>query len=731
MDETDQKAKIFYFFREKYYNQMINACNDAIAKYKTDVSLHLYHALALILINRLEEGIHELESIALESEVKLATTIALIYGNKLLGGSKELFIRLDNQMREVRKSTDALGFYHSAFVLVAYNKLEKAIDYLDKAINLDNTLYEAYDLKGWILILLRQNGQRTTVNAKNVFQTSLDGNPKNLNAIMGLTECYIYQNDFKEALNIINRAVVKYSTINLPIIQKMKIQFAQKDWDQAIETMVRVKNVSPDNLDSLKQNIVLLLCRDANYEEASACIRNYIKELNTIEPNNSIICLETARLFSRICGKNLEILSEIKNLLDMLVQSNSENSDVVVELGYQSLLRGQVKEALRYFKMATKIDESSLPALIGLSICEYTENGKTDQLKQQVEFLQEFKDAQNSALLYFIQAKIANFSEEALTLLKRVCEIHFTPLKNYPYSDHYLLMLNPNFTLDIVKEYLQHISGTQESKQLSSTDKTLTSAVEILHMLVSACPGLIEPLYLLSKLQYLSGDYTLALETLEKILSKASSHVDAHLLMAQIQLQQGLYDRAAQSLEICVSNDFRVREYPLYHYISAVVDKKNGIYPDAVKSLTTAITLANTQSTKEGHMRLTLAEKASIYVELIDCLNVMEQTEEASKILEEATRELKGTSEESRIFLLSVDNFLSRKNIQGALQILENIKSNESCYLEAQKKRADILLKYRNDKFAYLECYKKLIGDNPGSEEYIALGDAYLVILGK
>ncbi|CAH0554061.1 unnamed protein product [Brassicogethes aeneus] len=716
IEETDYKAKIFYYFREKYFNQMLNTCKEAIGKYKSDVSLHLYHALALVSINRLEEGIHELEGITFENEVKLASTIALIYGNKLIGGSKELFIKLDNQMREYRKTSDSIGFYHSAFVLITYNKLEKALDYIEKSINLDSNHYEAQDLKGWILLQLRQSGQKTTLNAKNIFQKSLEGNPRSLNAILGLTECYIYQNDFKEALNIINRAVVRYTTTNLPLIQKMRILFAQQDWDQTIETMIRVQNTSTHTLEALKLNITILLCRDANYPEAIDCIKNYFEELDKIEPNNTLIILETSQLFSRICGRNTDILNLIKKMLDTLAQTNSDNPEFIIELGYQSLLRVSRKEALRYFKMATKLDETSLKALLGLTVCEYNENGKTDQLKKQIEFLQEFKDSQSSSLLYFMQAKSSDTSDEALSYLKRCWDVHFGPIRSYPYSDHYLLLLNPDFTLDIAKEFLQHLSCTE--------DKAMKSALEILNMLVSACSGLLEPLYLLAKLQYLSGDCTQALSTLEKILSKVDSYVEAHLLMAQIQIQQGFHDRASQSLEACVSNDFRVREFPLYHYISGVVDKKSGSYSDAVKSLTTSLTLIGDHGNK-----LTLAEKASIYVELIDCLNVLEQTQDASKVLEEATKELKGTAEESRILLLSVDNFLSRKNVQGALEILQKIKPNESCYLQAQKKHADILLKYRNDKFAYLEIYKGLIGENPGAEEYVALGDAYLVIL--
>lgn len=46
-----------------------------------------------------------------------------------------------------------------------------------------------------------------------------------------------------------------------------------------------------------------------------------------------------------------------------------------------------------------------------------------------------------------------------------------------------------------------------------------------------------------------------------------------------------------------------------------------------------------------------LLEKSSIFVELIDTLNIVGQTDEAAKLLSDATEELKGTPEESRYTL--------------------------------------------------------------------------------
>ena len=38
----------------------------------------------------------------------------------------------------------------------------------------------------------------------------------------------------------------------------------------------------------------------------------------------------------------------------------------MAEVGYQNLLRGRIREAQRYYKTATKLDESSIQALSGI-----------------------------------------------------------------------------------------------------------------------------------------------------------------------------------------------------------------------------------------------------------------------------------------------------------------------------------------------------------------------------
>lgn len=83
-----------------------------------------------------------------------------------------------------------------------------------------------------------------------------------------------------------------------------------------------------------------------------------------------------------------------------------------------------------------------------------------------------------------------------------------------------------------------------------------------------------------------------------------------------------------------------------------------------------------------------------------------------------------------RIILLSAEQLLKRKNIQGTIDLLSSIKPTDSCYKEAKAKHAEILLKYRKDKNAYIQCYKNFAEETADVESYTMIGDAYMKILG-
>lgn len=725
MDLSDLKCKIFFYCKDKYYNLMLTSCNEVLTQNSTDISLHFYHALALTLCSRYQESIRKLESLQLEIDVKLAVTVTLVYSHKLLGTEdKDMLNSLEGQMRNFRKQANAVDYYNTAFAMLAFRKFEKCFDYVEKSLLMVPDT-DAFNLKGWALLHLYY-GNIKQEKITNVFEESLQRNSMNVAAALGLSRCYLIVKDREMALNTINKAVVRFSNTVLPLIEKMKILFALQDWDQTIETYNRILQIDSNNLEALKVKALLLIVKDANYEEGSATLGKFYTELEKFETRNAKSFVENAVLFSRICGRNASVLNECCRMVEKAVQIFPNNTEYISELGNQNYLANKIKEATRLYKSAIKINDANVNVLMGMTLCEMTESGKVENVKQQVEFLTEFQEHTPNSMLFFMQAKVKENIDISTNLLSNAFDYQVAGLKNYPYSADYLRYLDPDFMLEIVKELVKYTpqSNLSGPKTVTKNTPIFDLIAKILKIVTYACPGLKEALFLLAKVQFIKSEYSEAAKTLQHIVNDIDiTFIDAHILLSHIQIKMNLFERAAQNLEVALSHNFKVRDYPNYHLIIGLVEKHRKNIDSSIKSFGNALNLSN-----KSKISMSLSDRATIYMELIEAHLQLKQIHEATKLMQEAMVEFEGTSEEARITILTAEHAIEKKNIQQAIDLLNKITSNEPYYLEAKTKLANIYLKQRRDKRSYLQCYQEIV-ENTGSDGLVSLGDAYMHIL--
>ncbi|CAF1683900.1 unnamed protein product, partial [Adineta ricciae] len=75
-------SKIFYYVREKYYNQAYITANEALKRYVNDGLLKFYSAVAQLMNGRLNESMRELEQLRSRPELTVAALLALIHAHK-------------------------------------------------------------------------------------------------------------------------------------------------------------------------------------------------------------------------------------------------------------------------------------------------------------------------------------------------------------------------------------------------------------------------------------------------------------------------------------------------------------------------------------------------------------------------------------------------------------------------------------------------------------------------
>ena len=84
------------------------------------------------------------------------------------------------------------------------------------------------------------------------------------------------------------------------------------------------------------------------------------------------------------------MLLQTYNLQERAVSIENQNSDYVTELGFELLLQGRTRDAIKCFRNAMKLDETSVEALTGVIRCQLLE-GHIEDASQQLEFLNEIQ----------------------------------------------------------------------------------------------------------------------------------------------------------------------------------------------------------------------------------------------------------------------------------------------------------------------------------------------------
>ncbi|XP_061174848.1 tetratricopeptide repeat protein 21B-like isoform X2 [Saccostrea echinata] len=737
MVDTDPTiiGKISYYCRENYYCHMENAAMEGLQKYSNDPVLKFFRAYAIILQGRVQEGIRELDVLKDKRDVNICSTMALIYAHKHSQTvDREAVQELDAKLKEERKQSGEMGLYYGGLFLLLNGKPDKAREYIDRMLKMATTK-EGFVAKGWIELLSGREAKKAIKYFDDAI--GMDGS-RDINALLGKAKYLESRHNFTGALELINQLIVTYPGFMPALIEKMKLQLNLQDWDQAIETAQRALDADLHCTEALKYQVIYLLAREGNYSEASNKIGDVISALDRFEPRSAFLYYHMAQIFCRMCGRNALVLQQTYTLVERSVQQDPENTEYINELGFQLLLQGKVKDAMKCYRNAMKINDTSVQSLTGIIRCQLIEN-QLDDAAQQLDFLQEVQQSigRTSELAYLSAAlsiKRGEGPEKAYKLLNEAVEIHFSALKGNPLGPQYFLLLNPDFLLQMIKDFLV-FAPTQPIKQGQPPDPLLKRCNQVLEALTRTVPGLLEALYLMAKVRFLQGDIDAAQGTLNHCLEMENTYSDAHILMAQIHLYQNNFKLANQSLEVGLSYNFEVRDHPLYHLIKARILKKSGDSAEAVKTLQMAMALPGVKSAGKGQMPkkgkmldISTNDRVSVYLELAEAHTSLGETHEAAKVMQDAINDFGGTAEEVRIAIANADLSIARGDVEMAITMLRNITPDQTYYVKSREKLADIYLHHKKDKRLYTGCYRELYDKQPNVETALLLGDAYMSI---
>ncbi|XP_070632170.1 tetratricopeptide repeat protein 21A isoform X2 [Bos indicus] len=731
-NDSSLMAGIIYYSKEKYFRHVQQAAAVGLEKFNNDPVLQFFKAYGVLREEHIQDAISSLESIRNHPDVSLCSIMALIYAHKCCETiDREAIQELESSLKEVRKTASGTALYYAGLFLWLMGRHDKAKEYIDRTLKISSSSREGYVLRGWVD--LSSDKPHTVKKSIKYLEHGIQ-DTKDILGLMGKVMYFMILQNYSGALEVVNQITVTCGSFLPALVLKMQLFLARQDWEQTVEMGHRILEKDKSNIDACQILAVHELAREGNMTVAAEHVRNLIKALETREPENPSLHLKKILVVSRLCGRHQGILQLVCSFIERTFMATSSDAHMATELGYLFILQDQVKEASLWYSKAMKLDESSVAALTGIIWCQILD-GHLEEAEHQLEFLKEVQQSLGkSKVLVFLQALLVSKKhrgeQEATTLLKEAAELHFSSMQALPMSSEYLERLDPIFLVCIAKEYLVFCPKQPRSPgQIVSP--LLKQVAAILNPVVKVAPALIEPLYVMAQVKYLSGELEHAQSTLQRCLELDPTSVDTHLLMAQIYLAQGNFAMCSHSLELGVSHNFQVRDHPLYHFIKAKALNKSGDYPEAIKALKMIIKLPTLRTEENKKFRgpcVRPSERVSILLELADALRMNGELHEATKVMQDAINEFSGTPEEMRVTIANVDLALSKGSVDLALSVLQSITPRQPCYTEAKEKMASIYLQTRKDARLYIGCYRELCEHLPGPHTSLLLGDAFMNI---
>uniref|UniRef100_A0A673NGC3 Tetratricopeptide repeat protein 21B-like n=1 Tax=Sinocyclocheilus rhinocerous TaxID=307959 RepID=A0A673NGC3_9TELE len=652
---------------------------------------------------------------------------SFLHAYGLLMQDRDVIQELDGRVKEERKTASPKALYYAGLLLWLLGCNDKAREYVDRMIKISSGSKEGIVLKGWID--LRSNKDAYAKKSGKYFDEALK-EKSDIFALMGKVHYYEFRQNYSGALETINQVIVSYPSFLPALVKKMNLLLTLQDWEQTINAAQRLLQRDKNNLEALRMLALHSLCREGDQERTRFDKLLFHKRNNAAERCEYLITLQ--------CGRAEKVLQHTHRMVERAFAQASSDSELATEMGYQLVLLGRVKEAMKWYKTAMTLDESSVSALIGESIirCQLME-GHIEDAEQQLEFLTEIQQSigKSGELLYLralLAVKKHRPPDEATNLLNDTVDTHFSALQGLPLSVEYFEKLNPDFLLEIAKEYLALSPAKVFPPILDS--ESLQHCASVLDTVVKVVPGLMQAVFLTAKVRFQSGDIEAAQSSLQHCLDQNPAHADAHLLMAQIHLMQGNFKLSSQSLELCLSHNFEIREHPLYHLIKAQAQRKLGQLQEAIQTLQMAMSLCAVKrtgsSTKRQSKRVELssADCVSVFLELAEALWLNGEQHEAAKVMQDAINEFTGTPEELRVTIANADLALMCGGTELALSMLRNITPEQPYYIQAKEKMAEIYLNHRKEKRLYVSCYRDLVDKLPSPHTFLLLGDAYMNI---
>lgn len=125
---------------------------------------------------------------------------------------------------------------------------------------------------------------------------------------MGKARASEMMKKFSVTIETLNEIIVIYPDFIPAQSEKCRLLMIIADWDQCLEAVQKVLSQDDRNLLALKIYVFFLLAREGNLEEGTEKMKQLLQIIDKVEPQNADIYFKCSQLFSRISGRDMDVL---------------------------------------------------------------------------------------------------------------------------------------------------------------------------------------------------------------------------------------------------------------------------------------------------------------------------------------------------------------------------------------------------------------------------------------
>ena len=602
-------ALVNYYCRSGYFRHAQTVCNEVLKKRSNDVPMLFWRAVGMLREGSASEAVRELEQLLrkADGQMQLPVKIAALAAHRSCKViDQEAVAQLENDLMsgeadnapDRARMTAAMLYWH-------LGEIFEAKEHVHGLLRMQPNSAQALTLAGWLEIAAAEaeiagvkfagvgfsaasNGDPTEEfeAAAEYFEkaTSANGGKRDLETSMGLAKLAHLREQHKESLDHLSQVIGTHAWFLPALVEKALVLLAMGDWEQAVETAQRALSQADDSesggrsgragtIDALRVCALYSLSQESDSKAAQAKISELAQALDRHEPMNAPLFYKVSRPFARLAGRNPSILSLTLALSEKACQLAPGRAEYAAEYAYQLMLLEDYHNAMGTLKRATAMEEGSDAVMPYLIRCQIMA-GDIGEAEAQVGFVNEMSSTPLPEMA-FNEALIAwrRFGDAGLAVshLDRALETHMATVKTLVHDVDYFVKLNPDFLLEIGREYLRHCGNGEGSAmdEGSPTALLLSRASKLLHVVAKQVPGLLDGQMLLAKAHFLRGDYDGALRCCVACNKVDPAFAAAALLHAQILLKMEKYREANSVMEQVLSHNFAVSSTPLFHLVKA------------------------------------------------------------------------------------------------------------------------------------------------------------------